>query len=383
MNSPLAPLTSPNERQPLLRAEQLVKHFPLPKNFFSKQTAVVHAVDDVSFSVYPGETLGLVGESGCGKSTLGRLLLRLLEPTSGRVWFDGVDLTTLNDPEMRSKRRALQMVFQDPYSSLNPRMTVAQILTEPLKLHGLARGQERERVAALLDQVGLPAQYMQRYPHEFSGGQRQRIGIARALAVEPSLIVCDEAVSALDVSVQAQVINLLQDLQRKLGLAYVFIAHDLAVVKHIADRVAVMYLGQIVEYADKRDLFATPRHPYTQALLAAIPEPRPRQIVTRTMLQGDVPNPIAPPSGCRFRTRCAHAQQRCTDEVPALIADEPTGSSRAVACHFWKAITPPVAAIVDAVDATKQLRLERLQAAFRPDAALSSPHHDASTPLSV
>lgn len=380
MNAPMIPDTN---RAPLLRAEQLVKHFPLPKSFFSKQTAVVHAVDDVSFSVYPGETLGLVGESGCGKSTLGRLLLRLLEPTSGRVWFDGVDLTKLNDADMRSKRRALQMVFQDPYSSLNPRMTVAQILTEPLKLHGLARGAERERVAALLDQVGLPAQYMQRYPHEFSGGQRQRIGIARALAVEPSLIVCDEAVSALDVSVQAQVINLLQDLQRKLGLAYVFIAHDLAVVKHIADRVAVMYLGQIVEYADKRDLFATPRHPYTQALLAAIPEPRPRQVVARTMLQGDVPNPIAPPSGCRFRTRCTHARQRCTDEVPLLITDELASDSRAVACHFWSEITPPAEAIIDPVDATKQHRLERLQAAFRPDTALTSQHHDASTPLSV
>lgn len=360
------PMTPDNKPTPLLRAEKLVKHFPLPKNFFSKQTAVVHAVDDVSFTVYPGETLGLVGESGCGKSTLGRLLLRLLEPTSGHVWFDGVDLTTLNDADMRSKRRALQMVFQDPYSSLNPRMTVAQILTEPLKLHGLARGRERERVAELLDQVGLPAQYMQRYPHEFSGGQRQRVGIARALAVEPSLIVCDEAVSALDVSVQAQVINLLQDLQRQLGLAYVFIAHDLAVVKHIADRVAVMYLGQIVEYADKRDLFAAPRHPYTQALLAAIPEPRPRVVTTRTMLQGDVPNPIAPPSGCRFRTRCPHACQRCTDEVPALIADESTGTPRAVACHFWTEISAPVAIVGEAVDATKQLRLERLQAAFRP-----------------
>ena len=386
MNLPIAPMTpttSSNDRKPLLRAEQLVKYFPLPKNFFSKQTAKVHAVDDVSFSVYPGETLGLVGESGCGKSTLGRLLLRLLEPTSGRVWFDGVDLTTLNDADMRRQRRALQMVFQDPYSSLNPRMTVQQILTEPLKLHGLAAGHERERVAALLDQVGLPAQYMQRYPHEFSGGQRQRIGIARALAVEPSLIVCDEAVSALDVSVQAQVINLLQDLQRKLGLAYVFIAHDLAVVKHIADRVAVMYLGQIVEYADKRDLFAAPRHPYTQALLAAIPEPRPRQVVTRTMLQGDVPNPIAPPSGCRFRTRCPHAQQRCTDEVPALVADDSATTTRAVACHFWTEISAPPAAMIEAADATKLRRLERLQAAFRPDSASLSEPHNISTSLPV
>ena len=367
-----APVTTQSMRTPLLRAEKLVKHFPLPKNFFSKQTAVVHAVDDVSLTVYPGETLGLVGESGCGKSTLGRLLLRLLEPTFGQVWFDGIDLMTLNDARMRQQRRALQMVFQDPYSSLNPRMTVAQILTEPLKLHGLARGAERERVAALLDQVGLPAQYMQRYPHEFSGGQRQRIGIARALAVEPSLIVCDEAVSALDVSVQAQVINLLQDLQRKLGLAYVFIAHDLAVVKHIADRVAVMYLGQIVEYADKRDLFAAPRHPYTQALLAAIPAPRPRQSIARTMLQGDVPNPIAPPSGCRFRTRCPHARQRCTDEVPALIDDESADPPRAVACHFWREISAPAAAIIQVADVDKQRRLERLQAAFRPPPTIAA-----------
>ena len=362
-------------RTPLLRAEKLVKHFPLPKNLFSKQKAVVHAVDDVSFTVYPGETLGLVGESGCGKSTLGRLLLRLLEPTSGQVWFDGVELTTLNDADMRHQRRALQMVFQDPYSSLNPRMTVEQILSEPLKLHGLARGHERERVAALLDQVGLPAQYMQRYPHEFSGGQRQRIGIARALAVEPSLIVCDEAVSALDVSVQAQVINLLQDLQRKLGLAYVFIAHDLAVVKHIADRVAVMYLGQIVEYADKRDLFATPRHPYTQALLAAIPEPRPRLEVARTMLQGDVPNPIAPPSGCRFRTRCPHARPRCSEEVPVLITDD----TRAVACHFWTEIAAPTAVVAEAADAAKRDRLERLQAAFRPTATVPATQQAPST----
>ena len=380
MNAPLASNASTAERTPLLRAEKLVKHFPLPKNFFSKQTAVVHAVDGVSLTVYPGETLGLVGESGCGKSTLGRLLLRLLEPTSGQVWFDGVDLTTLNDADMRRQRRALQMVFQDPYSSLNPRMTVAQIVAEPLKLHGLARGAERERVAALLDQVGLPAQYMQRYPHEFSGGQRQRIGIARALAVEPSLIVCDEAVSALDVSVQAQVINLLQDLQRKLGMAYVFIAHDLAVVKHIADRVAVMYLGQIVETANKRDLFAAPRHPYTQALLAAIPEPRPRQVVTRVMLQGDVPNPIAPPSGCRFRTRCPHARQRCVDEVPALIADEIADTTRAVACHFWQEISAPAATIIDTADANKQHRLERLQAAFRPESPALFDHSTSSTP---
>ncbi|MES2979356.1 MAG: dipeptide ABC transporter ATP-binding protein [Pseudomonadota bacterium] len=341
----------------LLRADNLVKHFPVNRTLFGRSTDVVHAVDGVTFELQSGDTMALVGESGCGKSTVGRLLLRLLEATEGKVWFDGQDLMALSAAEMRSERRKLQMIFQDPYSSLNPRMTVQQTLTEPLALHGLARGKHRERAAELLDLVGLAPQYLQRYPHEFSGGQRQRIGIARALAVEPKLIVCDEAVSALDVSIQAQVINLLQDLQRRLGLAYVFIAHDLAVVKHIASHVAVMYLGQIVEYADKKSLFAQPRHPYTQALLSAIPLPEPGMRRERVILQGDVPNPIHPPSGCRFRTRCPYAQERCAAEVPALRSVE----GHAVACHFWESIEAPTTV---ALDHPVNERLLRLQAAF-------------------
>jgi oligopeptide transport system ATP-binding protein len=346
----------------LLRVENLVKHFPIHQHLFGRQTAVVHAVDGLSFEVGAGETMALVGESGCGKSTVGRLVLRLLDATAGRVWFDGEDLMALAPERMRAKRRELQMIFQDPYSSLNPRMTVEQTLVEPLALHGLARGRQRERAAELLDLVGLAPQYLQRYPHEFSGGQRQRIGIARALAVEPRLIVCDEPVSALDVSIQAQVVNLLQDLQQRLGLAYVFIAHDLAVVKHIASHVAVMYLGQMVEYADKRSLFAQPRHPYTQALLSAIPIPEPGIQRERVLLQGDVPNPINPPSGCHFRTRCPHARERCAQEVPALRALE----VHAVACHFWEEIEAP-AGIVAPVVVNERLR--RLQEAFRPQAA--------------
>jgi oligopeptide/dipeptide ABC transporter ATP-binding protein len=342
----------------LLAADNLVKHFPIRRHMFGRQTAVVHAVDGVSFELRAGETMALVGESGCGKSTVGRLVLRLLEATSGKVWFKGEDLTALDAQQMRSKRRELQMIFQDPYSSLNPRMTVEQTLTEPLALHGLAKGRERDRAAQLLDRVGLAPQYLQRFPHEFSGGQRQRIGIARALAVEPSLIVCDEPVSALDVSIQAQIVNLLQDLQRSLGLAYIFIAHDLAVVKHIASHVAVMYLGHVVEYADKRTLFAQPRHPYTQALLSAIPVPQPGAKRERMLLQGDVPNPIDPPSGCRFRTRCPYARERCATEVPALR----TEGGHAVACHFWEVITPPKAI---AVQGEVNQRLVRLQSAFR------------------
>ena len=346
----------------LLRVENLVKHFPIHQHLFGRQTAVVHAVDGLSFGVGAGETMALVGESGCGKSTVGRLVLRLLDATAGTVWFDGEDLMSLTPERMRAKRRELQMIFQDPYSSLNPRMTVQQTLVEPLALHGLARGRQRERAAELLDLVGLAPLYLQRYPHEFSGGQRQRIGIARALAVEPRLIVCDEPVSALDVSIQAQVVNLLQDLQRRLGLAYVFIAHDLAVVKHIASHVAVMYLGQIVEYADKRSLFAQPRHPYTQALLSAIPIPQPGIQRERVLVQGDVPNPINPPSGCRFRTRCPHARGRCAQEVPTLRALE----GHSVACHFWEDIVAPAGIVPTAV---VNERLQRLQAAFRPQSA--------------
>ena len=343
----------------LLRAEDLVKHFPIRQHMFGRQTAVVHAVDGVSFALRAGDTMALVGESGCGKSTVGRLVLRLLDATSGKVWFGGEDLMALSPQELRAKRRELQMIFQDPYSSLNPRMTVEQTLTEPLALHGLASGRHRERAAELMDLVGLAPQYLQRYPHEFSGGQRQRIGIARALAVEPRLIVCDEPVSALDVSIQAQIVNLLQDLQRRLGLAYVFIAHDLAVVKHIASHVAVMYLGHIVEYADKRSLFANPRHPYTQALLSAIPVPEPGLRRERILLQGDVPNPITPPSGCRFRTRCPYARERCAQEVPALR----TTQGHSVACHFWEEIVPPAG--VAAGGGTVNERLVRLQGAFR------------------
>ena len=355
----------PLQAAPLLRVENLVKHFPVQKSLFRRDTAVVHAVDGLSFELSAGDTMALVGESGCGKSTVGRLVLRLLEATSGRVWFDGEDLMALSPDAMRARRRDLQMIFQDPYSSLNPRMTVEQTLTEPLSLHGLVKGKHRERAAELLDLVGLAPQYLQRYPHEFSGGQRQRIGIARALAVEPKLIVCDEPVSALDVSIQAQVVNLMQDLQRRLGLSYIFIAHDLAVVKHISSHVAVMYLGQVVEYADKASLFATPRHPYTQALLAAIPLPEPGLKRERRVLQGDVPNPIRPPSGCRFHTRCPHARDRCAQEVPVLTA----AGGHSVACHFWKeiaadAMTQPLPYVPVA-----NARLERLQAAFRPQAA--------------
>jgi oligopeptide transport system ATP-binding protein len=346
---------------PLLRVNNLVKHFPVRRGFFGRASATVHAVDGVSFELQAGETMALVGESGCGKSTVGRLVLRLLDATSGQVWFDGQALMDLPQAELRAKRRELQMIFQDPYSSLNPRMTVEQTLTEPLALHGLAQGRHHERAAELLDQVGLAQQYLQRYPHEFSGGQRQRIGIARALAGEPRLIVCDEPVSALDVSIQAQIVNLLQDLQRQLGLAYIFIAHDLAVVKHIASHVAVMYLGKIVEYADKRSLFAQPRHPYTQALLSAIPVPEPGARRERVLLQGDVPNPIDPPSGCRFRTRCPYARERCAQEVPQLRGDD----GHVTACHFWEEIAPPAAAERHgAIDE----RLALLQAAFRGDA---------------
>ncbi len=346
--------------KPLLRVAGLVKHFPVRSSFFSRGDDMVRAVDGVDFDVSESETLALVGESGCGKSTTARLILRLLEPTAGKIEFDGHDLLSLDPAELRAQRRALQIVFQDPYTSLNPRMTVAQMLAEPLALHRLAPGRHRERVIELLGLVGLAPGYAERYPHEFSGGQRQRIGIARALAAEPKLIVCDEPVSALDVSIQAQVINLLTDLQRKFGLSFVFIAHDLAVVKHIAARVAVMYLGRIVEFAATRKLFANPRHPYTQALLSAIPVPDPAARRERLVLQGDVPSAIDPPSGCRFRTRCPYAQPRCAEEDPVLVAD----AGHATACHFWHDIAAPVAAL-PRVSRRPDARLERLKAAFR------------------
>ncbi len=374
-NTPAAEVQPAKTSHPLLRADHLVKHFPLQRSFFRQSGQVVHAVDDVSFTLKTGETMALVGESGCGKSTVGRLLLRLLESTSGNVWFAGENISNLSAAALRARRRDMQIIFQDPYSSLNPRMTIEQTLVEPLDLHQLAGGreQQRQRAAELLNLVGLAPQYLQRFPHEFSGGQRQRIGIARALAVEPRLIVCDEPVSALDVSIQAQVINLLQDIQRQLGVAYVFIAHDLAVVKHIASQVAVMYLGQIIEYADKASLFSAPRHPYTHALLSAIPNPVPNSTRQRILLEGDVPNPISPPSGCRFRTRCAHARARCAEEVPALDGE----SGHQVACHFWREIEAPAAQsdLPEPHDAVKSARanrrLEQLQSAFLHKKSLS------------
>lgn len=319
--------------EPLLEIDDLVKHFPMKKGFIpSRQTEVVRAVDGITLDVYPGETLGLVGESGCGKSTTGRLILRLIEPTSGSVIFEGRDILKLNTQQMRELRKKMQIVFQDPYASLNPRMSVGDIIAEPVEAHNLARGKAlSRRVEELLEMVGLAPYHMKRYPHEFSGGQRQRIGIARALAVNPTLVVCDEPVSALDVSIQAQVINLLQDLQDQLGLTYLFIAHDLSVVKHISDRVAVMYLGKIVEIAPKDELYDNPKHPYTEALLSAVPVPDPEMRRQRIILEGDVPSPVKPPSGCRFHSRCRYAQDICYDRDPA---EQDVGNGHCVACHF-------------------------------------------------
>ncbi len=319
---------------PLLQVKNLVKRFPIKGGLFGRVVDQVHAVDGVSFEIQAGETLGLVGESGCGKSTTGRCILRLIEPTSGQVWFDGQDVTAMDKTALRGMARRMQIIFQDPYASLNPRMTVAAIVGEALTIHKLAASPQvaRDRIVDLLETVGLSAAQMQRYPHEFSGGQRQRIGIARALAVSPKLIVCDEAVSALDVSIQAQVINLLEDLQSKFGLTYIFIAHDLSVVEHTSTRVAVMYLGRIVEIAAARDLYTQPRHPYTEALLSAVPIPDPRLKRKRIMLQGDVPNPIHPPSGCHFHTRCPIAEKgRCDVVAPAL---KTVAEGHLVACHL-------------------------------------------------
>jgi oligopeptide transport system ATP-binding protein len=319
---------------PLVEVRDLYKYFPIHAGLMSRHIGDVKAVDGVSFSINPGETLGLVGESGSGKTTIGRLLLRLLAATKGEIHFEGADVIALNRGDLRHLRRAMQIIFQDPFASLNPRMTVGEIVAEPLRIHGIARGKAiEERVVDLLKRVGLRPYHANRYPHEFSGGQRQRIGIARALAVDPKFIVCDEPVSALDVSIQAQVINLLEDLQEQFGLTYLFIAHDLSVVRHISTRVAVMYVGKIVELADREALYLNPLHPYTQALLSAIPIPDPaiEQRRKRIVLTGDIPSPVNPPSGCRFHTRCPIAFDRCSVQEPAFTEYAP---GHFAACHW-------------------------------------------------
>jgi oligopeptide/dipeptide ABC transporter ATP-binding protein len=343
----------------LLEVEDLTKHFVAGRSLFGRPTAYIKAVDGVSFSVDAGKTLALVGESGCGKSTLSRLVLRLIEPDSGSIRFAGRDLLALDADELRAFRRHAQIIFQDPYASLNPRMTVSQILSEPLGLHDLVPpAGRRERVEQLLRLVGLEPRFAHRYAHEFSGGQRQRIAIARALAVEPKLIICDEPVSALDVSIRSQILNLLRDLQDRLGLAYIFVSHDLAVVKHIADRVAVMNFGGIVETAQTQALFTSPRHPYSRALLSAIPVPKPRAKRGRMLLQGEMPSALNPPSGCRFHTRCPYVVERCRVEPPPLFGD---AADHLTACHRTAELPPPDAII--AADGFSPA-LERLVAAF-------------------
>lgn len=317
---------------PLLEVDRLSKHFEVRRGLLRRLAGTVRAVDDVSFSMAAGETLGLVGESGCGKTTLGRTILHLIRPTSGKVSLEGTDLSSFDEAGLRAARRRMQIVFQDPQASLNPRMTVETIVGEGLRIHRIGTPRERrDRVASVLERVGLPASHLQRYPHEFSGGQRQRIGIARALVLDPAFIVCDEAVSALDVSIRAQIINLLVDLKQKEGIAYLFISHDLSVVEHISDRVAVMYLGAIVEIADRKSLYADPLHPYTGALLSAVPVPDPAKKGERILLEGDVPSPIDPPSGCPFHPRCPRFKPGLCDDAPPSLLSRPDG--RAVACH--------------------------------------------------
>lgn len=317
----------------LLTVDDLKVHFPIKKGLFSRTVGYVYAVDGISLTLRKGETIGLVGESGCGKTTTGMAILRLIEPTAGKVTLQGMDVSRMTKSQLSTIRKKIQIIFQDPYSSLNPRMTVNQILSDPMEIHGVYQGRERkDRIAYLLEKVGLTPEQGRRYPHEFSGGQRQRIGIARALALNPQLIIGDEPVSALDVSIQAQIINLLIDLQEEFQLSYIIIAHDLAVVEYICDRIAVMYLGKIVETASYLDLYINPKHPYTQALLSAVPVPDPRAVKDRTILKGDVPSPINPPSGCYFHPRCAHRMEGCDQGEPAL---KDIGGDHCVACYLY------------------------------------------------